>query len=81
MEVILETDLGTSHVRPFPVLVDEALDLLVWVSQLNTLLDNFQKANYSLAGRFDQGTSIVSIRGIVGLDLVRHLQLVPYFQG
>lgn len=28
-EVNLETDLGTGHVWPFPVLVDEALDLLV----------------------------------------------------
>lgn len=83
-EVILETGLGTGHVWPFPVLVDEAVDLSIRVFHLDSLLDNFQRANYSLAGRFAQGYSLVSIKGIIGLDLVRYfgpLQLLPCFQG
>lgn len=69
-EVILETDLDIGHVWLLPVVVAESLDLSV--SHLDSLVDTFQMANYSLAGRFTQSSSLVSIKGMIGLDLVWH---------
>lgn len=39
------------------------------------LLDNVQRANYSFARRFVQGSSLVSIKCIIGCDLVWYLDL------
>lgn len=64
-EAILETDLDIGHVQLLPVVVDESLDLSIQVSHLDSLVDNFPMANYSLARRFTQGSSLVSIKGMI----------------
>lgn len=71
--MVLDVDLGSGCTQYSPVLVADKLDLSLQLINWDSLLEKFRKYGYSLAGQFKSGTDLVPIKGIIGLDLIRHL--------
>ena len=83
-EVVLGIDLGLGKTVTSPVLVADVMDLSVRLPNLESLLRGFRGANCSLAGRFKTGSDLIPIKGIIGLNLIQHLnslKLIPCFKG
>ena len=83
-EVALEIDLGCGNPVTSHVLAAESIDLSVRLTNLEPLLNAFQDAKCSLAGKFETGSDFIPIKVIIGLDLLHQLgpcQLVPCLKG
>ena len=66
----LEIDLDCGNPVTSHVLVAESIDLSVRLTNLEPLLNAFQDAKCSLAGKFETGLDFIPIKGIIGLDLL-----------
>ena len=83
-EVNLEVDLGSGNALSSPILVANAMDLSVRLTDLDPLLRAFRDADCRLAGRFEVDSDFIPIKGIIGLDLLHQLDpfhLVPCLSG
>lgn len=67
-EILLNINVGSSCPLTLPVLVNNNIDLSLYIDELDSLLDEFQHSNCSFTGRFDRGTNFIPINGIIGLD-------------
>lgn len=75
----MEVDLGPSHAHHTQVLLAVTLDLFVYLTNFNLLLDVFKEAGSSLAGWFNS----VLVNRFIGVDLIHYLgplQLVSCLQ-
>lgn len=76
--------MGSRRVHHFPVLEAYTLDMSVYLTNINLLLDSFKEASSSFVWRFHSDSDLMSFNEIIGLDFIRHfdsLQLVPCLQG
>lgn len=83
-EIVLETDLGAGDTVRCPVLVSGTLDLSIRLRNLSSMLRTFRNMGCSLAGQFEEGTDLITIEGVIGLDLIQNLdpfKLVPCLGG